>query len=221
MSYVYNRDFDQEIEREQREAERLTRAFFTEEDLAAAIEKGRAEGIAQGRAEGRAEAEAEAMASDRRRWVELLGVLSGRVEAVIAAADDHVDTLEQQVVAFELAVFEKIAPELLKGQAAQRSESEVRAAIGLALGSAQLRIFLPPDACAAMATSLEEAARDIGHDGRIEVLPDPELAPGDARVEWDNGFMEYSFSVICTRILTALRAASLLPEAPEDTPDEE
>ena len=221
MSSVYNRDFDQEIEREQREAERLTRAFFTEEDLAAAIEKGRAEGIAQGRAEGRAEAEAEAMASDRRRWVELLGVLSGRVEAVIAAADDHVDTLEQQVVAFVLAVFEKIAPELLKGQAAQRSESEVRAAIGLALGSAQLRIFLPPDACAAMATSLEEAARDIGHDGRIEVLPDPELAPCDARVEWDNGFMEYSFSVIYTRILTALRAASLLPEAPEDTPDEE
>ena len=221
MSYVYNRDFDHEIELEQQEVERSARAFFTEEDLAAALEKGRAEGFVQGKAEGRAEAEAEALAADRRRWVELLGVLNGRVEEVIAAADDHIDTLEQQVVSFVLAVFEKIAPELLKGQAEQRSASEVRAAIGLALGSAQLRIFLPPDACEAMGAALEEAARDMGHDGRIEVLPEAGLATGDARVEWDNGFMEYSFSVICNRILTALRAASLLPDTPEDTPDEE
>jgi hypothetical protein len=39
------------------------------------------------------------------------------------------------------------------------------------------------------------------------------MGQGDARVEWDNGFMQYSFNMICDRILKSLRAAAVLPRA--------
>ena len=42
---------------------------------------------------------------------------------------------------------------------------------------------------------------------RVDLQGDAALKDGDARVEWHNGFMEYSFGAVCDRILDALRAS--------------
>ena len=75
-------------------------------------------------------------------------------------------------------------------------------------------IFLSSENFDAMAERLEEVGRSLGHDGRIDVIADPDMTLGDARVEWDNGFMQYSFDTICNRILKSLRAAAVLSTGP-------
>ena len=221
MGYVFERDFDQEVELEAETEARLKRACYTPEDLAAAMELARSEGLQDGHEEGRREAFAEAEETDRRRQTEAIEMLAGKVAALVDGADAHAETLEQQMLSFVLAVFEKLAPELIQGRAFMRAEAEVRAAMAVALGTASLKISLPPDVFEVHGEMIEEAARSIGHDGRIEVYSDETLVQGDARVEWDNGFMEYSFNLICNRILTSLKAASLLPGLKPDEPEEE
>lgn len=211
MGYLFDRDFDQEIEREQAETDRLAVARYTQEELDAALAEVRAAGAEEGRALGRQEAFAEAEETDRRRKVEALEALAPRVESLLQSGDAHQQALESQVVRFASSVFEKVIPEVMRSRAAARAEDEVRAALAIALGSSTVRVYLPPDAAAAHGLELEEAATAMGHGGRVEVFGDGDLKDGDARVEWDNGFMEYSFGVICERILTALRAAAAKP----------
>ncbi|MWD28485.1 hypothetical protein E0K89_013455 [Aquicoccus sp. SCR17] len=221
MGYFFDRDFDREIELEQAEATRLAHARYTEEELREAVEIARLEGRAQGHAEGRAEALAEAEQADRHREADALEAVGPRIEALLQQAETHQQVLERQVVRFALSVFEKIIPELMDSRGTIRAENEVRAALAIALGSASVRVFLPSQVAAAHGLALEEAAQRLGHAGRVEVMGDIALAPGEARVEWDNGFMEYSYGVICNRILTALRAASALPDAVPEEPETE
>lgn len=220
MGVVFDRDFDTEIEQERAERRRLERACYTPEDLEAAMVRARQEGFDAGRRVGKAEAEATAAESDQRRQSEAVEAVATHVDDLMRGMDRHVATLERQVLTFVLAVFEKIFPEVMSGRGAARAEAEAQSALELALGTSSLQIFLPPEEREGMGQRLELAARELGHEGRVEVLGDPSLKPGDARIEWDNGFMQYSFDLICNRILTALRAASLLPEAHDDEPAE-
>jgi len=221
MEHVYKRDFDLELEQEFQEAERLKRACYTPEDLAEAMAMARKDGFEKGRAEGRREAAAEALETNLHRQTEQFELVKAKIGELFDNADDHVATLEQQVLSFVLAVFDKLAPELVRYRAGARAEDEVRAALAVALGSSSVRVFLPPDVCDTIGERLEDAAEEIGHDRRIEIIADENMEEGDACVEWDNGFMEYSFKVICDRILTALRAAALLPGSTPNTPSEE
>lgn len=221
MNKIFERDFDQEIELEHLEVLRKQRACYTPEDLNEAVERARKEGFDAGRGIGRQEAAAEAAETDRLRKVKALEEVASGIDSMFRTADEYVSALEKQVLSFVLAVFEKIVPEVMDTRARVRAETEVRAALAVALGTSGLRIYLSPVACEEMAEKLEESARQLGHNGRVEISPDPELELGDARVEWDNGFMQYSFGLICERILTALRAAALLPEGEQKTPADE
>ena len=206
MGHLFDRNFDLEIEQERAARERSARACYTPEDLEAAMAQARQEGFDDGHAAGRAEATEVLTQSDLRRQAEALAEISGQVGELTALIDDRIAILEQQLLSFVLAVFEKVAPEVLATCAAPRAEAEVRAAIAMARGTSVLHIHLPPGAFAAIGATLGGA---VGSgEGRVEVEPDPELREGDARVEWDNGFMEYSFAEICERILTGLRQAA-------------
>ena len=207
---LFDRDFDREDEEARAAATRARSAVYTAEDMAEACELARQEAFEEGRAEGQREAAAAAAESDRMRRTEAMERITAGVEALLRDTDVHAAELEKQVLTFALAVFEKMAPELMENQGARRAETEVRAALGVALGTSAVRIFLSSENFEAMAERLEEGGRSLGHDGRIDVIPDPEMGQGDARVEWDNGFMQYSFDTICNRILKSLRAAAVL-----------
>lgn len=206
MGHLFDRNFDIEIEQERAARQRATRACYTPEDLDAAMEQARQEGFEEGRVAGRAEATEKLTQSDLRRQAEALAEVSGQVGELTAVIDDRIARLEQQLLSFVLAVFEKVAPELVTARALPRAEAEVRAAIEMARGTSVLHIHLPPAVHAAIGEAL--AAGTSGAEGRVEIEADPALREGDARVEWDNGFMEYSFTAICDRILTGLRQAA-------------
>lgn len=208
MKLVFDRDFDLEMEQEQQARVRLQNAKYTEDELEAARQQGYAAGSAEGYAKGhRAALDEAARDADVQRRATQTQIAEG-LAALFAAADAHATTLEQQALSFALAVFEKVAPEMLDRRRAHRARQEVHAALKLALGSSSIRVFLPPDAEADGGAGIVAAARELGVGDRLRLIEDTGLALGAARVEWDNGFMEFSFDDICTQILTALREAA-------------
>jgi flagellar assembly protein FliH len=207
VSYVFDRDFDRELDHERQEAERRARACYTPEDLEAALADARAAAFAEGHAAGRAEGIAESRASSEALRAEALGALVPQLERLIGEGDRHRAALEAQVLDFTLSVCEQVFPEVLRSRSQDRALDRVKRTIGLALGSACLRIMLSERALPLLRPGIEQAARDIGLKARVELAADPALSEGEVRMEWDNGFMEYSFAGVCDRILSALRQA--------------
>ncbi len=209
MSFIFDRDFDQELAREQHHSQRDAR--YTEVDLAdaiaAAVEIARAEAFAEGHAAGRAEALAEAEAGLEQRRAKAFETLTAELSELRAAGDSHRAALEAQVLDFAGSVGAQVFPELLRERAHRRALAQVRRGLSMGLGSVRLRVALSAEAADLLRHELEATIRDLGLTGRVDLVEDPGLQPGDARVDWDSGSLEYSFQAICDRLLGALRAA--------------
>lgn len=205
MHPVFERDFDHEAALERERGERALCARHTPEELEAAVSKAEADAYTKGWEDGHNSGTINTNATLLARQTEALDALSPQIGELIGAGDRHRGALEGQAVGFVLAVFEQVFPEFRSQRALDRVAEQVRHAVGLALGSASLRIFLSEAAAPGLAPMLESAARAQGFEARIEIGADAGLADGDVRVEWDNGFMEYSFDALCAQILDALR----------------
>jgi flagellar assembly protein FliH len=208
MTRLFQRDFDAELEAEARAAAHERACRYTQEDYdaacAAAQARGRAEGLAQGRAEGLAEAHA-ALAA---RQAEALEALGPQIARMLEDRLAHHAALERQIVSFCLAVAEKVLPDIVAARAPEAAAAQIRRALALAMGSPRLRIRLSAATRDILAPDLAALAADQLSPGRIDIAVDPALAAGEARVIWEDGFMEYGFERVCARILGALRGAA-------------
>ena len=212
MSMIFDRDFDLELEHEARQARRDARACHTPAELLDAVETARAAAFSDGRRAGHAEGLADAANADHARRVEALDALGPQIRKLAQASDDHCQVLEAQILDFTLTVCEQVFPELLRHRAHDRALAQVRRALSLGLGSVSLRICVSPEALELLHDDLSTAIAENGLQGRVELQANDGMKDGEARVEWDSGFLEYSFSSICDRILRTLREAR--PAAP-------
>lgn len=202
---VFQRDFDLEIAEEAAQAEHDARARYTEEELAEAIARAREEGREEGRAEGHAAGLAEARGTLAAQQSAALAVLGPKLDMLLGEAAAHRAALEAQVLDFTVSVCEKVFPELLHERARARTLAQIRRCLQFALGSSSLRVVLSPGALDELGPRLSGMCAEAGVTARLEMSADPDLAAGDARVEWDNGFLDYSLAAVCERILDALR----------------
>ncbi|MGY6695951.1 MAG: FliH/SctL family protein [Roseinatronobacter sp.] len=207
MTVIFDRDFDLELAREDQSARRLMRARHTDEDLSDAVAAARDAAFQEGRALGHAEGVAEAATAQNARRAEALQALGPTITELVQANECHRAALEAQVLDFAITVCEQVFPELLRHRAHDRVLAQVRRALEVGLGSVSLRIFLSPEAVHLLREDLNSVILQSGLEGRVELRADPALCNGDARVDWDSGFLEYSFSSICDRILCALHEA--------------
>lgn len=205
MHPVFNRDFDRELEQEQRREERSAEAYFTSEDMEKATARARAEGFANGCAKGHASGTAETRATLDARRAAALDALAPRLDQLLAEADAHRRTLERQTLDFALSICQQVFPEFLHSRSHDRAAEQIRRTLGMALGSGRLRIRLSPAALVVVGPSIESLAAARGHADRLDLAADAALSDGDAQVQWDSGFMEYSFEAVCDRILATLR----------------
>lgn len=213
MTYIFNRDFDAERDRERDggDAAPAPRPMFTEEDLRSAERLACAEGFETGRERGRTEALAEAEAARASERQEALLALAGRVEVFCAEAAAHRAALENQMIEFALMACERVLPELMRTHSKDRAAAEVRRCLSLIMCSPTIRVFLSRGALETHRPAIEDALRDR-HDGtQLELAADPELVDGDARVEWDSGVMDYSFGQITEQLLEALKRTRPMP----------
>jgi len=149
----------------------------------AALAEAEASGYRRGEADGRRSArEAEAA-----RLVSAVEALGARLSEVFTEADARAVAAEREAVALALAFAQKFA-----AAAARRFPlAEIRAAAETCFAELRsaphLAVRVAPDFVEAVRAELTAVAQERGFAGRLVVLGDPDVAEGDARLEWADG----------------------------------
>src|SRR5262245_16843621 len=151
-----------------------------------------ARGLAQGAAEARAEAEQRSLA------------IIERIAAVMSTLDQQLDTVEAkfetEAVEVAVAVAKKLAPELVS----QEPFAEIAA---LAVGCFRNLVKCPHvvvrvnDALHGTArATLDEIVHRLSPDTKLVLLAEPDIAPGDCRIEWADGGIDRDSAAVAAAI---------------------
>ncbi|MFD1702661.1 hypothetical protein ACFSCV_06545 [Methylopila henanensis] len=180
-------------------------------DHEAALARAEASAFRRGEAEGR-----KAMRdSDAARLTAAIETLGAQLAMSIADADARALHLQRQSVELALALARKLA-----GAAVARAPlAEITAAAEacfLELRSApHVAVRVAPDLVETVKAELGAIAHVRGFAGRLVVLGDPEVATGDARLEWADGGVVRDAAAV----LRAIEAAVARHFAPSGAPD--
>jgi flagellar assembly protein FliH len=147
--------------------------------VAEAEARGRAQGLAQGRAEAEAQVQARLADAVNRLALAAAGLL-GQIDAADAAR-------EAQALDFAMALARRIAGDALDAQPLAAIGEAARAALEHLRGVPHLAVRVN-DALVEDAEALVRGlARERGYEGRLVVIGEPDMPPGDARMEWADG----------------------------------
>lgn len=149
----------------------------------AAIAEAEASGYRRGEADGRRAARE----ADAARMVATVETLGGRLAEALAEADARVARTEREAVDLALA----FAQRLSAAATARFPMAEIEAAAEECFAELRLAphvaVRVAPDFVEAVRAELTAIAQIRGFAGRLIVLGDPEIAEGDARLEWADG----------------------------------
>lgn len=195
-------DFEQDLPREPGD----DGARYVAEDLARAEQ----DGIAAGRAAALAEAQRsseEAAAQALAAIAEQLQDLDGRLPDLAAACER--DTLAIAVTALRV-----LFPELAKRSALDEVEGLIRDCLQN-LGNEPRVVVRTPDALHdVLRTRLEGLCAEVGFEGRVVLLTEEDLGPGDARIEWADGGAERNTSELWSKVEAVLMRGLEDPNPP-------
>jgi len=100
------------------------------------------------------------------------------------------EALGRDAVAIALATVKKLHPAFAKSHGL----AEIEAAIGDALGNldrvARITVKVNPELVEPVKEKSEALASEVGFEGKLVVVGDAHMAPGDCRVEWGEGGVE-------------------------------
>lgn len=169
------------------------------EALAEAEKRGREAGFAEGQAQARAEADAQMQ--------QMLGRIAEDVAALLARADEDRAAFEDEAVAFATALAEKLAGDALAhypmdaiAQLARKSFEHLR-------GVPHLVVRVNEALVEKTEALMQKIARERGFEGRLVIMGEPEIAPGDARLEWADGGVVREGAKIGASVAEAIGAA--------------
>lgn len=146
---------------------------------AAAREEGRREGIAEGRRQAELETE-ERVAQSAAALVKATGEL-----AASRASQEKRDA--EEAVTIGLAAARKLCSALIAREPMAEIEALIRDALGWAADAPHLVARVDPETAEILRERIDALASQTGFQGRVVVLPDPEVGPGDGRIDWADG----------------------------------
>lgn len=162
---------------------------------------------------GLAQGESQAMASIERQRAQALAAIGSRMVDAAGALMALESRLEQEAIDIAVAVATKLAASLIERQPL----AEIRALAGDCFTNLRsvphLVVRVHDDLLEDARTELTRLAAERGFDGRLVILAEPIIAPGDCRIEWSTG------GIVLDRDETALRIAEAVqrylgPETP-------
>jgi len=154
------------------------RRAASDADIAAA----RAEGFSAGQEQGRRETESQFNA--------LVGKLVRSTDKLIADEQRRVAEIEEQAAHVALVAARGLAGAALAQRPLAALEQAVRECLGHARQAPHLVVRVNENAVEAVESMLAGLARETGFAGKLVVLGQPDIAPGDGRIEWaDGGFV--------------------------------
>ncbi len=208
---LFLRDFDAEemtANRMPASQEPAAPAGIPQEEVERLLAEAREAALQQGRDEGAAAARAEAEASQTARVAAVLDAVQAQMSELLSQDAARRRELERDVVDMLIEIGERIAPEFLSAYSADLVRDRIRSGLRMAGGRAGLTLRVSPGTEAALGAHLAGLARDRGAEGAPQVVADPALCDGEARLDWENGGLDYSLDKACAGVLEALREAA-------------
>ena len=176
------------------------RQSVDEADLAAA----KAEAFQAGEAQARQDAEVQLS--------RLAAQLARSAERLLAQDEIRIAAIEEQAVQVAIAAAQGLAGAALAVKPLAELERAVRDCLSHARLAPHLLLRVHEGSVEAAETLLKRLAHENGFAGRLVVLGDPVIAPGDGRIEWADG----GFSIESERMAQMVQQAvrSVFPADP-------
>jgi flagellar assembly protein FliH len=116
-----------------------------------------------------------------------LGLIADGMERLDKALAGIEARLETEAVEVAVAVAGKLAPELIAREPFAEISALATESFNHLVKAPHVVVHIGAEAFEAAKIKLEEIAGVRGFEGRLVVLSDPAMAPGDCRIEWADG----------------------------------
>ena len=173
-----------------------TAKYLFDEDFATGVkptmtvveaERRRLDAEAQAHRKGFAAGLAQAQTEAAQRVAAALGLIADGLERLDRALTGIEARLETQAVEVAVAVAAKLAPQLIAREPFVEISALATECFHQLVATPHIVVRIGADIHEAAKAKLEEIARARGFEGRLMVVPDPAMAPGDCRIEWADG----------------------------------
>ena len=162
---------------------RAPKAAAQQAATAAAASDADAVGYSRGLAEGRLQAEGQVQA----RLADAMNRLALAASALLGETDARHAAIERDATALAVTVARTIAGEVLDAAPLAAVGEAVAEALRHARGVPHLAVRVNEAFVEDAEALLKRQARERGYEGRLVVLGEPDMPPGDVRIEWADG----------------------------------
>jgi flagellar assembly protein FliH len=150
-------------------------------------ERRRADAESQAYRKGFAAAQTEALNETNQRVAAALSLVADSMERIGKEMDEVEARFEAEAVEVAVAVASKLAPELIAREPFVEIAALVSQCFQHLINVPHVTVRIGEDIHEAATAKLDEIARARGFEGKLAVLAEPGLAPGDCRIEWAEG----------------------------------
>jgi flagellar assembly protein FliH len=150
-------------------------------------ERRRADAESQAHRAGFAAGHAQAQSEINQRIAAALAVIADGIDKLNRGLDGIEARLETEAVQVSVAVASKLAPELIAREPFAEISALATECFRHLVTTPQIVVRISADIYDAAQHQLEEIARARGFEGRLMVVSDETMAPGDCRIEWADG----------------------------------
>ena len=156
-------------------------------EASARAEAERAAGEAAAYARGLQDGRAEAALQEQARLADALTRVGLAAAGLLNQSDARDGEREAQALAFAEALARRIAGEALDARPLAAVEEAARSALRHLRGVPHLVLRVSEGLVDEAEALMRRLSREHGFEGRLVVLGEPDMAPGDARLEWADG----------------------------------
>lgn len=224
QKFMFGRDFAQEPAKPAREAapepqpaadappepEPEPAPTHSEEALEAARAQAHAEGHAAGLAEGRQAAEAEA----EQALTAALDRLAAGLETLVAGEAKAREARDRETLDLCVGLLRRLFPALARKHGQSEIEQVFQDALERLRDEPRVVVRCADRHLDGLKERVDGLAARLGFEGRVVLLADETMQPGDARVEWADGGVERDSERLWQDVERAVERA-LAPPAPE------
>ena len=147
----------------------------------------RADAESQAYRNGFAAGEAQAQSDAAQRTAAALGLIADAMERLNKALTGIEVRLETEAVEVAVAVAGKLAPELIAREPFAEISALATESFRHLVKAPHVVVHIGAEIYDAAKAKLDEIAQARGFEGRLAVLSDSGMAPGDCRIEWADG----------------------------------
>jgi flagellar assembly protein FliH len=221
QKFMFGRDFTEEPVKPHRQAEPEPEPTpepepepedeptYSAEDLAAARAEGHAQGHAAGLVEGREAAEAEA----DQAMTQTLERMAAGLETLAASETETRDARDRESLELCVGLLRRLFPALARKHGQREIEQVFQDALERLRDEPRIVVRCADRHLDDLKAKVDDMAARLGFEGRVVLLADEAMPPGDARVEWADGGVERDSQRLWQDVERAMERA-LAPPAP-------